>query len=64
MEKEPILPAGKLALIVLVVMLAAAATMWLAFQVGGDLQPGWMAALGPLLLIATLVAHFQRKNRK
>lgn len=58
------MPAGKLALIVLIVMLAAAATMWLAVQVGGDLQPGWMAALGPLLLIATLIAHFQKKNRK
>lgn len=58
------MPAGKLALLVIAVMIAAAATVWLAFLVKGAGQPLWMAALGPLLLIATLIAHYQKKNRK
>lgn len=55
---------ARLLLTVAVVIVVAAATIALAWAVAGDVQPGWMAALGPLLLIATLVAHWQGRRGK
>ncbi|MFO1175514.1 MAG: hypothetical protein U1E48_09960 [Paracoccaceae bacterium] len=58
------MPTTRLVLILAFVVLAVGATLALAYAVAGEIQPGWMAALGPLLLIATLVAHFTgRKNK-
>lgn len=58
------MPTTRLVLIVAFVLVAAGATLALAYAVAGEIQPGWMAALGPLLLVATLVAHFTRPKNK
>ena len=58
------MPPARRALIIAGVIVVAAATVALAYGVSGTVQPGWMAALGPLLLIATLVAHFTGRRGK
>lgn len=50
------------AMILVSVVIAAAATLWLALAVAGDLMPVWMAVLGPLLLLAALVAHLRGRR--
>ncbi|MBS0565180.1 MAG: hypothetical protein JSR87_12130 [Proteobacteria bacterium] len=55
---------ARLLLTIAAVIVVGAATIALAYAVSGDVQPGWMAALGPLLLIATLVAHWQGRKGK
>ncbi len=46
------------ALLILMVLIAAGATVYMAW-LASDFMPVWMAALGPLLLIATLVTHLK-----
>lgn len=51
------------AMIVFCAILASAATIWLALEVRGEMMPGWAAALGPILLGATLIAHLRRQRK-
>ncbi len=52
----------KTALTVLAALLTAAATIALALRVSGDVMPGWMAALGPVLLGLTLWVHWRGRR--
>ncbi|MGB3148865.1 MAG: hypothetical protein WBA91_14075 [Paracoccaceae bacterium] len=51
-----------LALVLFVIVLAAA-TIWLAFQLAGEIMPVWMAALGPIFLALTVWTHVKSRGK-
>lgn len=53
----------RVAMIVFTVILAAGATIWLAMQLAGNLMPGWVAAVGPILLACTLIVHLRTDKK-
>jgi methylmalonyl-CoA mutase cobalamin-binding domain/chain len=53
----------RVAMIVFTVILAAGATIWLAMQLAGSLMPGWVAAVGPILLACTLIVHLRTDKK-
>lgn len=53
----------KTSAIVMMAIVVAAATIWLASQVAGSVMPVWMALLGPALLIGALAVHFVGRKR-
>lgn len=50
-----------LAMLVFTVIVAGAATIWMAWQMSA-LGPVWMAAAGPVLLALTLLAHLKARR--
>ena len=52
----------RVAFMVVMVIIIAAATIWMAWTARGTGMPAWGVALGPILLALTLLAHF--KGRK
>lgn len=52
----------KTAYLVLVVLFLAAATIWLAVRVTGEVMPWWMAAIGPLLLALAIWSHWRGRK--
>ncbi|MFN0114399.1 MAG: hypothetical protein ACKVPY_06960 [Paracoccaceae bacterium] len=52
----------RFAAILLFVILAAGATIALAWGVAGDVMPVWQAALGPLLLAAMIALRLRAKK--
>jgi hypothetical protein len=55
------MPRTYLAMIVLAVSFAAGATIYMAW-LASSVMPVWMAAMGPLLLAATLLVHFRSRR--
>ncbi len=55
-------PALKTAYLVLLVLVLAGATIWLAAAVAGDVLPGWIAAIGPVLLGLAVWAHWRGRR--
>ena len=52
----------RVAIVVFMVILIAAATLWMAWLMHGMGMPLWGVALGPILLILALVAHFKTRR--
>lgn len=47
---------------IVLAVIAAGATIWMASEMTGGLMPFWMAALGPILMLATLWAHLRSRR--
>jgi uncharacterized membrane protein (DUF485 family) len=52
----------KTAYLVLLVLVLAGATIWLASAVAGEIMPGWIAAIGPVLLALAVWAHWRGRR--
>ncbi len=52
----------KTAYLVLLVLVLAGATIWLAMRVTGEVMPWWMAAVGPLLLGLAVWSHMRGRR--
>lgn len=56
------MPKFKFYLTLVLVLVIAGATIWMAATVAGDYMPVWAAAIGPLLLCATLWLHWRSRR--
>ncbi|MCU9850407.1 hypothetical protein OEZ60_20700 [Defluviimonas sp. WL0024] len=56
------MPKSRFALILALVLVAGAATVVMAVAFAGTGAPVWLAAMGPILLLAALVAHLRRRR--
>jgi hypothetical protein len=54
---------AKTALTILAVILIAAATIWMAFSSAAIGLPVGVAAMGPILLVLTLVVHWMGRRK-
>lgn len=53
----------RMIVIAAMVLVAAGATVWLAYHARSIGQPIWMAAIGPGLLILGLIVHLNGRRR-
>ncbi|MCW3784271.1 hypothetical protein [Defluviimonas salinarum] len=56
------MPRSRFFLILALVLVAGAATVVMAVAFAGTGAPVWLAAMGPILLLAALVAHLRRRR--
>ncbi len=60
--KETPMPKFKFYLTLVLVLIIAGATILMAATVAGEFMPVWAAAIGPLLLCATLWLHWRSRR--
>ncbi|MDW4548569.1 hypothetical protein R5H32_04310 [Defluviimonas sp. D31] len=56
------MPKSRLVLIIALVLAAGAATVAMALAFAGTGAPFWLAAMGPVLLLAALIARLRRRR--
>ena len=56
------MPKSRLVLIIALVLAAGAATVAMAVAFAGTGAPFWLAAMGPILLLAALIARLRRRR--
>ena len=57
------MPPARFSLILIPVIVVAAATIGMAYAFVGSGAPIWFAALGPILLAATVAVHLYRRRQ-